>query len=144
MRDLPTILEALSDLAAGTRNISQLTEQVRQRLSRQLSTQYAGQDGVINLISLSPAWEEEFRQSVTQDGDERQLAMAPDKVQALLKSLRDTFEKHMLAGVNPVLLTSAFTRPFARSLTERALPTLSVMSQAEIHPKAKIKTIGTV
>lgn len=144
VRDLPTILEALSDLAAGTRNISQLTEQVRQRLSRQLSTQYAGQDGVINLISLSPAWEEEFRQSVTQDGDERQLAMAPDKVQALLKSLRDTFEKHMLAGVNPVLLTSAFTRPFARSLTERALPTLSVMSQAEIHPKAKIKTIGTV
>jgi flagellar biosynthesis protein FlhA len=49
-----------------------------------------------------------------------------------------------MSGLQPVLLTSPAMRPFVRSIIERALPSISVMSQAEIHPRIKIKTVASV
>jgi flagellar biosynthesis protein FlhA len=65
-------------------------------------------------------------------------------VQAFLKTLRDVFEKQMMAGVQPILMTSSNIRPFVRTLTERPLPSIPIVSQAEIHTKVKIKTVATV
>ena len=47
-------------------------------------------------------------------------------------------------GETPVLLTSPNIRPFVRSIIERFRPLTVVMSQNEIHPKAKIKTVGQI
>ena len=129
IRDLPTILEALSD-SAGIRNIAILTENVRQRLGRQISTQHVGMDGTIPIVSLSPSWEKEFANSILTNGEERQLAMAPDKVQSFLNAAKDAFEKQLMAGLQPILLTTPGIRPFARLLMERTLPSIAVISQA--------------
>jgi flagellar biosynthesis protein FlhA len=144
IRDLPTILESLSDGIQTTKNITQLTEMVRQRLSRQICTGHTDHDGVVNIVSLSGAWEKEFSVSIHTDGDERQLAMEPTKVQQFIKTTRDIFDTQMMSGLQPVLLTSPAMRPFVRSIIERALPSISVMSQAEIHPRIKIKTVASV
>mgnify|MGYP003666259748 FL=1 len=144
IRDLPTILESLSDGLQSTRNITQLTEMVRQRLSRQICTTHIDHTGVINIVSLSGVWEKEFSGAIHVDGDERQLAMEPTKVQQFIKSTRDIFDTQMMSGVQPILLTSPSMRPFVRSVLERALPSISVMSQAEIHPRMKIKTVASI
>ncbi|MFT7144223.1 MAG: flagellar biosynthesis protein FlhA [Alphaproteobacteria bacterium] len=144
IRDLPTILESLSDGIQSTRNITQLTEMVRQRLSRQICTTHLDHTGVINIVSLSGVWEKEFGSSIHIDGDERQLAMEPTKVQQFIKTTRDIFDTQMMSGLQPILLTSPSMRPFVRSVLERALPSISVMSQAEIHPRMKIKTVASV
>ncbi|PIZ29821.1 MAG: flagellar biosynthesis protein FlhA, partial [Alphaproteobacteria bacterium CG_4_10_14_0_8_um_filter_53_9] len=70
IRDLPTILEALAD-GPTTRNVTLLTEHVRTRLARQLSHQHTGEDGNLNLIALSPAWEREFIEAIKSDGEDR-------------------------------------------------------------------------
>jgi flagellar biosynthesis protein FlhA len=144
IRDLPTILEAISDAVTTTKNISIITEMVRVRLNRQISSAYANDQGIIPIVSLSGGWEKEFSTSILTTGDDRQLAMEPSKVQAFIKATRDTVEQQMMSGVQPVLLTSPANRPFVRSLLERTLPTVPVISQAEIHPKAKIRTVGTI
>lgn len=144
IRDLPTILESLSDGVQSTRNITQLTEMVRSRLSRQICTKHLDHTGVMNIISLGGAWEKEFQSSILTDGDERQLAMEPTKVQQFIKTTRDIFDTQMMSGIQPVLLTSPTMRPFVRSVLERALPSISVMSQAEVHPRVKIKTVGNI
>jgi flagellar biosynthesis protein FlhA len=41
-------------------------------------------------------------------------------------------------------LTSPGLRPYVRSIIERFRPTTPVMSQNEIHPKARIKTLGQI
>lgn len=143
IRDLPAIMEALAEMQ-GVRNITALTEHVRAKLARQLSTQNSGADGTLQIVALSPAWEREFQESLHTEGDERQLAMAPEKVQTFLKTARDTFEKQFNQGNHPILLTSPMSRPFARMLLERALPSVAVLSQAEVNPKAKLKTVATV
>jgi flagellar biosynthesis protein FlhA len=47
-------------------------------------------------------------------------------------------------GETPVLLTSPGIRPFVRSIVERFRATTMVMSQNEIHAKAKIRTLGQI
>lgn len=144
IRDLPTILEALGDVAPNEKNITHLTEFVRQRLSRQICMQNINHEGVMHIVSMSAGWEKEFTGAVQRDGDSHQLAMEPSKVQVFIGALRDAFESHSLAGLQPVLLTSSTARPFVRSLIERTMPGISVISQGEIHPKVRIKTVGTL
>ena len=47
-------------------------------------------------------------------------------------------------GEAPVLVTSAAIRPFVRSLVERFRAQTTVLSQAEIHPRARLKTVGSI
>ncbi|MBI1308786.1 MAG: flagellar biosynthesis protein FlhA [Proteobacteria bacterium] len=147
VRDLPTILEALAEVVPGIRNLTLLTEHVRTRLSRQLTNQHLSADGTLPIVALSPAWEKEFADSIIQvekDSPERQLAMAPDKIQTFLRNASDTFNRQFNSGVSPIFLTSANVRPFARLLVERTLPTVPVLSQTEIAPRAKLRTVATV
>jgi flagellar biosynthesis protein FlhA len=43
-----------------------------------------------------------------------------------------------------VLLTSPAVRPYVRSIVERFRPVTVVLSQNEIHPRARIRTLGQV
>ncbi len=144
VRDLPTILEAISEACAHTRNVMLITEHVRSRLARQLCDSYTGEAGHIPLIALSPEWEETFATSITKEGDDHQLAMAPSKLQEFIRQIGEVFERQAMAGEMPVLVTSAGVRPFVRSIIERVRPMTAVLSQNEIHPKAKIRTVGQV
>ncbi len=144
IRDLPGILEALAEVMPGQRNLTLLTEHVRSRISRQITAQHLGADGIMPIIALSPAWEREFTEAILTNGDERQLAMAPDKIQTFLRTASETFTKQFNSGVSPILLTSPSARPFARLLLERSLPTVAVLSQGEISPRAKLRTVATV
>jgi len=144
IRDLPTILEGISEAVTTTRSLMTITEHVRTRLSRQLSNAYANQFGVIPLVTLSPEWEQMFAESIVGEGDERQLAMAPSNLQNFINKVRTVLEELALKGESAVLLTSPAVRPFVRSIIERFRPLTVVMSQNEIYPKAKIKTVGQI
>jgi len=144
VRDLPTILEGVAEATAYTRNMTQITEHVRARLARQISDSNTNDLGYIPLVTLSPEWEQAFAESIVTEGDDRQLAMAPSRLQQFITAVRQTFEKFAMQGEAPVLLTSPGIRPFVRSIIERFRPATVVMSQNEIHPKAKIKTLGQI
>ena len=144
VRDLSTILEGVSEATGYTRNIGQITEHVRSRLARQLSDSATNDQGFIPLITLSPDWEQGFAEALVVQGDEKQLSMAPSQLQQFINSVRETFERHAMRGETPVLLASPAIRPFVRSVVERFRPVTVVMSQNEIHPKARIKTLDQI
>jgi flagellar biosynthesis protein FlhA len=144
IRDLATILEAVSEACGHTRSVVMITEHVRARLSRQISDMNTNDQGFIPLVTLTPQWEQTFAESLAGEGDERQLSMAPSKLQEFISGLRNTFERQAMMGETPVLLTSPGIRPYVRSIIERFRPMTMVMSQNEVHPKARIKTVGQV
>lgn len=144
IRDLPTILEGISEASGYTQNIIMVTEHVRTRLARQISYENADAEGVVSLINLSPEWEQNFIESLVGQGEEKQLAMAPSKLQEFIGLVRMTFEDQAHSGELPVLLTSPMIRPYVRSIIERFRPATVVLSQNEIHPKVKIKTLGQI
>ncbi len=144
IRDLGTILEGIADAVNGTKNARDITEIVRQRLARQICAQFTGPQGQLPIITLSPHWETVFAESIVGQGDDRHLAMQPSKLQEFVTVVRDRFEDAARMGEMPVLVTSAYVRPFARSIIERFRRETPVMSQAEIHPRARLKTVGSV
>ena len=144
IRDLPTILEGISEAANYTKNVAMISEHVRSRLARQICNQYVGNDGVLQLLTLSGEWEQAFLESLIGDGEEKQLAMAPSKLQGFITKVNDNYETLGAQGIQPALLCSPMIRPYLRSIIERFRPQTVVLSQNEIHPKARIKTVGTV
>jgi len=144
IRDLSTILEGIADALAFSRNPSTIVEHVRARLARQICAQNSAPGGYLPLIALSAKWEQTFAESLIGQGDDRNLAMQPSKLSEFMTAVRDSFERAAREGEAPVLVTSAAIRPFVRSLVERFRAQTTVLSQSEIHPRARLKTVGGV
>ncbi|HET6198159.1 MAG TPA: FHIPEP family type III secretion protein, partial [Acetobacteraceae bacterium] len=117
---------------------------VRARLARQISDSHTAAAGYIPLVTLSGEWEAEFAQALTGPPEDMQLAMAPSKLQDFMLKLRNALDAAAGAGEAPVLLTSGGIRSHVRSIMERIRPSTPVLAQAEIHPRARIRTVGTI
>jgi flagellar biosynthesis protein FlhA len=144
IRDLPAILEGVGETAPHTNSITTLVEQVRSRLARQLCFAHRGDDGALPIITLSPDWEAAFAEALVGPGEDKQLALAPSRLQDFIRGVREAFERAALAGDSPVLLTSPGVRPYVRSIIERFRGQTPVMSQNEVHPRARLKTVGSI
>jgi flagellar biosynthesis protein FlhA len=142
IRDLPAILEGIAEIVSHTKNAMLITEHVRARLARQICHQHISPQGFLSIVAFSPAWEQIFAESLAGSGEERQLAMAPSHLQSFIQGVRERFDQAAQAGDTPVLLTSPMVRPYARSIIERFRPATPVMSQNEIHPSIKLRTLG--
>ncbi len=144
IRDLPTILEGITEATSFAQNSSTIAEHVRSRLARQICASVEMPAGYLPLITLSPEWEQNFADAIVGEGEDRQLAMAPSQLQEFITLVRERFEEAALDGEMAVLLTSAGARPFVRSIVERFRAQTTVLSQNEIHPSAKLKTVGQI
>lgn len=143
IRDLPTIMEAVAESSRITQNIMLITEHVRMRLARQISHANVNDEGVISILAMSPAWEQAFIESLSGgDGEEKILSMPPSKIQEFITTIRQKFEQLAMQGESPVLLCSPAIRPYVRSIMVRFQAQTIVMSQNEIHARARIKTVG--
>ncbi len=144
IRDLSTIMEAIAEITRATQNVNTITEHVRGRLARQISHSVTNEAGYIPILALSPGWEQTFAESLLVQGDDKMLTMAPSRIQEFITSVRGKYDQLAMQGESPVLLTSPAIRPYVRILIERFRPATVVMSQNEIHVRAKIKTLGQV
>jgi flagellar biosynthesis protein FlhA len=143
IRDLPTILEGIQEACGtGTRAMGPIVSHVRTRLARQISQANTGPGGYIPVVPLSAEWEANIGDAVVSSGDERQLAMAPSKLQEFIARLKKVLEA--IPGENPVIVCSALIRPHVRLIVERARPATAVMAQQEIYAKARVRSVGTV
>ncbi len=144
IRDLPTILEGVAEIAGAGRTAQAIAEHVRSRLARQLCAANLGPDGNLPLLTLSPQWERDFAEAMVGDGNDRHLAMAPSRLQQFIIGIQQGFENAAQMGEIPVLITSPGIRPHVRAIIERFRPQTVVMSQNEVHPRVRLKTIGSV
>ncbi|MBI3436503.1 MAG: flagellar biosynthesis protein FlhA [Proteobacteria bacterium] len=144
IRDLGTILEGIADGLSYTQNPTLLAEHVRTRIARQICAQHTTPGGYLPLISLSAKWEHQFAESLVGQGDERTLAMQPSLLTEFITLVRERFEEAARMGEAPVLVTSAAARPYVRGIIERFRAQTSVLSQSEIHPRARLKTVGSI
>jgi len=144
IRDLPTILEGIAEIAGPGRSAQTIAEHVRSRLARQLCAANLGPDGNLPLVTLSPQWERDFAEAMIGEGNDRHLAMAPSRLQQFIVAVQKAFENAAQMGEIPVLITSPSIRPHVRAIIERFRPQTVVMSQNEVHPRVRLKTIGSV
>ncbi|QHI96518.1 flagellar biosynthesis protein FlhA (plasmid) [Aristophania vespae] len=145
IRDLPTILESIQEGSALIpKGIKAVTAHVRIRLSRQISNSYVGPSGCISMITLSPEWETNILNNTVGQGDEKTVAMPPQMLDNFVTSMRKAFDRTANLGELPVIVTTSSTRDCVRMIVDRVRPSVAVMSQAEIYPRTRIRTVATI
>lgn len=145
IRDLPTILEGIQEAsAANARTVPAILAFVRGRLARQLSDAARGPQGYVPMVTLSAEWEIAFTESLIGPPEERQLAMAPARLSDFMQRVREAFDAANASGEHPALVCSAPIRPHVRAIVERFRPATTVLAHTEIHPRARIRTVGAV
>lgn len=144
IRDLTTILETLADYAPRSRDIDSLNEFVRGALARQICRQYQDEDGVLRVITIASALEQELRGAVQPTPTGLMLAIDPQLAQAILRSLKEAVERASEEGHSPVLLCSGQIRLPLKRLIERSLPQLAVLAYTEIVPGVEVEVVGNV
>ncbi|WP_137124851.1 flagellar biosynthesis protein FlhA [Roseomonas sp. HF4] len=145
IRDLPTILEGIQEAAAANaRTVPAILAIVRTRLARQLSDAARGPAGYVPMVTLSADWEVAFTEALVGPPEERQLAMAPSRLGEFMQRVREVFDAANGAGEQPALVCSGPIRPHVRAIVERFRPATAVLAHTEIHPRARIRTVGSV
>ena len=145
IRDLATILEGVQEACgAGLRAVPLIVSHVRMRLARQISDAHVGPAGYIPLITLTPNWEAAFLGSLVGPPEDRQLAMAPSQLNEFIPKLRGALDTAAAAGEAPVVLVNGSLRAPMRSIVERLRPSTSVLSQAEISARVRIRTLEAI
>jgi flagellar biosynthesis protein FlhA len=144
IRDLGTILEAIGDRAAITRDPAILAEYARQALGRTITAGYLDPEKTLRAISLAPDLEQEIAEAVTHTGDGEYLAMDPTRAHTLIGQLTGQVDQATGMGMRPVVLCSSRIRRHIRRLVEQALPHLPVVSYNEIVPGIRVETTGVV
>jgi flagellar biosynthesis protein FlhA len=144
IRHLTLVLEAMHEAAGFTRNVRLITEHVRSRLALQICRALQGEDGLIAVMPLSPAWERELNEAIIVDGDQRNFVLAPSRTQEFIQTVRTKLTEASNRGTWPAILTSTEARPFVRSLVERINPTIAVLSHGEVHSRARLRTLEQI
>ena len=134
VRDLRTIFETLADHGRDVKDTGLLTELVRQRMARHISSRFRSDDGKVMALVLDPRAEEVFRQG----GPDAQTS------QKLLNSLDGAARAFAGVSTPPVLVCAPDVRRAAYDFFSRRVPGLSVISFREIDAKATVRTLGIV
>jgi flagellar biosynthesis protein FlhA len=140
LRNLVTILETLADYAPMTKDLNLLTDYVRVALKRQISKMLAGEDGKIQVLTISPQAEEKILQAQENEGE----PLSPAWLNQFYTSLNQQMRPIIQEGRNPVLLVAPAIRRYVRSITERVSPKILVVSYQEIIPEMEVHSIGMV
>lgn len=116
-----------------------LLAQVRIGLSRQICQSVASDEGVLDVVTLDARAEETLLDAL-HASNHQDLALPPGVHDQLVRRLTEA-----CAGLEvPVLLVQPRLRSVIKRLTMRALPRLTVLSFAEIHPDFRAQSIDRV
>ena len=139
IRDLLTIIETLADHAPNIKETDELTELVRQSLSRTITTAFRSVDGLIPVMTVDPQIERLIRERA-QEG----ISIEPQNAQRIMAAVQTAVEVFGRRGLLPVFLTASGVRRHLRQLISHYLPQIAVLSHNEIASGARIQSLGMV
>lgn len=144
IRDLRTILEALADIAPMQKDPVVLTEHARAALARSITKKLVGADGSLNLLTLDRGIEETIASGIIQTDQGPQLSVDPEFVRAFIADLNQKAAELAAQTPQAVVLCSPLIRHHLKSLVDRFIPNIVVLSHNEITTNVQVKSFGTV
>lgn len=144
IRHIEAILETLADAGRATKDALALTEAVRQRLGPAICQALVGDAGALQVLTLDAAMEAGFLQNLQAAEAGGQFALDPRMAEQFIQRLVFHAEKMMKSNLLPVVLCAPELRRHIRSLSERVLPHLRVISMAEVPHAVELKSFGVV
>lgn len=143
IRDLVTVLEALSDASDHTKDPDVLAEHARRSLSLVIAQMLRGNGDVVRAVAVGSKLEVALMQTFGPSrGDGSRRGLEPGELTEALESLGRILNSVRRDGSLPPLITPPALRVGIRRLLEPSLPRLAVISLAELPPQTPIQTIS--
>lgn len=144
IRDLPAILEALTDGLRLSNQLQQAVEYVRMSQAEAICERLCDDQRVIHGVAIAPDLERLVSESLVQTPDGPVCALPPQAASRLMQEVTDALQEAREQGWELVLLTAPHSRPHVRSAIARSFPQVRVISYAEIAPQVRVEVVRQV
>ena len=144
IRDLRSILEAISDQAAHSKDPELLTEYARQALARTITKQYQASDGSLQVITLDPRLDRSLADQVAALPPGAALQLDPTVSHKLLTGIKQAAERVAARGQQPIIICSQAVRRHLRRHSDRILHSVPVMGFNEVDSFVRLQSLDTV
>jgi flagellar biosynthesis protein FlhA len=146
VRHIDAILETLSEQVKVTKDIAMLTEYVRQRLGPMICQPLTRSDGTLNVLTFDPVVEQRLVQGLRDAAEAGNpgIVVEPKLAEQVLSKLFTSCESMAQKSLMPVLLCSPELRRHVRSLCERVVPQLHVLSMAEVPRTINLRAFSAI
>lgn len=144
IKDLRTIMEALSEWAQTEKDPVTLTEYIRSSLQRYISYKYSMGQTVLSVYHVDSEIEEMVRGAIQQTSAGSYLRLDPDSIQLILQAFRNAVVPTPPGGQPPVVLTSMDVRRYLWKLVLGEFPDLPFISTQEVVPEIRIQPLGRI
>jgi flagellar biosynthesis protein FlhA len=144
IRHIDAILETLTDAGRASKDVGHLTEKVRQRLGHAICQGLVGASNALHVLTLEPTVESQFLHGLTVGDSGRSATVDPILAEQFMAKLVLQAEKMMQNNLLPVLLCSPDLRRHLRSMSERVIPHLRILSMTEIPHSVELRSYGVV
>ncbi len=141
IRDGASILEALGEAAATTKNPVLLTEYVRQSIRRTVLKPCLNLQGDLAAYLLDPSMEQTMEAAVQHTEQNSILVLSPQVTRDMVSRVERKIENR---EGRAVILTSSGARHFLRQMIESSLPHVVVISHNEIPSGVKVVSLGVI
>lgn len=144
VRDMRSIVEALSESADKTQDPEQLTAAVRPRLGRMIVQSLLDDRERLHVMTLEPSLEQMLHNILQRSNDLQGIVLDPALAEKVLKAMTESSRSVESRGHAAVLVVSPVVRPWLSRMTRHRVPGLSVLSYAEIPDDAAITVAETI
>jgi len=145
LKDMLSILETIADIAEYTKNVDLITEQVRAKLSRVITQMYAGDDGVIRLLTFDTQTEQLLLQKSQEQDGVRNLMLNVGEINALIQATSTKAADLLQKGISPVIIiVDPQIRRSVAEIFERFSLDVVTLSHAEIDSSATFEVMGSI
>ena len=143
IKDLRTILGALTEIAPQVQDEAELTIHVRSALGSSIVQQLAGVDDELKVITLEPTLEQLLLQA-SQGSPNGQLAIEPSLAERLHSTLKEEIQKIEMDGKVAILLVAPQIRAQLARLFKFSLPNVNILAYSEIPENRKISVVASI
>jgi len=141
IRDGVSILEALGEAAATTKNPVLLTEYARQCLRRTVVKPYLNQKGELPAHLMEASSEQMVESAVQHTEQNSVLVLSPQMIRDIVSRIENKLGRR---EVPTVIVTSSGARYFLRQMTESSMSNVVFVSHNEIPAGTKVVSLGVI
>jgi flagellar biosynthesis protein FlhA len=141
IRDGASVLEALGEAAALTRNPVLLTEYVRQAIRRTVVKPHVNASGDLTAYFLEPSIEQTVESSVEHGENGSHLTLSPKAMRDILNRIES---RAGAPGNSMAVVTSSGARYFLRQIVETSLPNMFFLAHSEVPQGVRVLSLGVI
>ena len=145
IKDMLSILEALSDIAEVSKNLDMIVEHVRTALARAITSLYVDEGGRLNFYVMEPVAQQKLIDAVQYKDGAYHLMINVSQTSAIVQALREARAKRPISEYGSMILcVEPSLRKFIADICANFAIDITVLSFAEVAANTPFETLGTI